>query len=407
MKLTDKACKAARPKEKPYKLSDGGGMYLDVRKNGSKYWRMKYRVNGKEKLLALGVYPDISLAEARDKRTHAKRMISEGLDPSQEKQKRKVLSKENRDNTFEAIAREWHKARSPLWTPNYARGVLIRLEKDIFPEIGHYPIKEIEPPILLHAIRKIEARNAIEIARRQLQKCGEIFRYAIAESRAQRDPSADIKGALSPQKKTHYAALGVDELPEFIHALDRNDARLYQNTRNALRLMMLTFVRTSELINARWDEIDFEAKRWIIPAERMKMRKEHMVPLSDQAIAILRNQQDIAGHWPLVFPSPVRPRNPMSNNTILKAISALGFKGRMTGHGFRALAMSSIKEKLNYRHEVIDRQLAHAPKNKVDAAYDRAAFYDERTKMMQEWADYLDEVAAHGQVVPGDFKRRA
>jgi len=256
-------------------------------------------------------------------------------------------------------------------------------------------------------IRKIENRGAHELAKRQLQKCGEIFRFAIAEGKAVRDPSADIKEALKPFKKTHFAALDAEELPDFITAIEANDARLYRSTRNALKLIMLTFVRTSELINARWDEINWEKKQWIIPADRMKMGKEHVVPLSDQAIAILEDQKEIATHWPLIFPSSVKPQKSISNNTILGAIKRLGYQYRMSGHGFRALAMSTIKQELGYRHEVVDRQLAHVPKSKVDKAYDRAPFIQERTKMMQEWADYLDSIAQSGTVITGKFAKTA
>ena len=403
MKLSDAKCRGAKPKDKPYKLTDGEGMYLDVRPNGSKYWRFKYRIHGREKLLALGVYPEISLAKARERRVAARSLLLDGLDPSIEQKKRKAIAQAKSESTFEAIAREWHETRKNRWSERYAAGVMKRLEDYIFPEIGDYPIEEIEPPILLMAIRKIESRPAIEIAKRQLQKCGEIFRYAIATGRAVRDPSADIKGALVQHKKTHYAALDVKELPEFLHVLERNEARLYRNTQNAVWLLMLTFVRTGELIGASWEEIDFERKLWIIPAERMKMGKEHVVPLSRQAIAILKDQKEITGHWPLVFPSTVRPKQSISNNTILGAIKRMGYQGRMTGHGFRALAMSAIKQELGYRHEVVDRQLAHTPKNKIDKAYDRADFLEERTKMMQEWADYIDALGSHGEVVKVRF----
>lgn len=392
MALTDIKCKSATARDKPYKLSDGKGMYLEVRPNGSKYWRFKYRYIGKEKLLALGVYPETSLAEAREKLLRARKLLENGVDPSQDRRKKKALAKESAENTFEVIAREWYDNRKSRWRKRYAEEIITRLEKDIFPEIGSYPIVEIEPPLLLHVIRKIENRGAHELAKRQLQKCGEIFRYAIATGKAQRDPSQDIKEALMPVRKEHFAALDVNELPEFIAALERNDARLYQSTRNAIKLVMLTFVRTSELINARWEEIDFDKKEWVIPAERMKMGREHIVPLSRQAIEVLESQKILAGQWPLVFPSSVKPRNSISNNTILGALKRLGYQGRMTGHGFRALAMSAIKQELGYRHEVVDRQLAHVPRNKIDKAYDRALFLKERKIMMQEWADYLDGV---------------
>ena len=396
MKLTEIACKNAKhanPKSKaPLKLSDGQGLSLWVMPNGSKYWRMAYRFNDKQKTLALGVYPEISLKEARQKKVEAKDCLAEGKDPSLERKKNKTLEQQNQINTFKAVALEWHEVNKSKWSERYSDGVLTRLETYIFPEIGDYPITEIEPPLLLQTIRKIENRPAIEIAKRQLQKCGEIFRYGIACGKAVRDPSADIKDALRPQKKEHYAALDFKELPDFIKTLERNEARLYRSTINAVKILMLTFVRTSELINARWDEIDFERKEWVIPAERMKMNKEHVVPLSNQVIQLLKEQKEIAGHWPLVFPSSVRPKQSISNNTILGAIKRMGYQGRMTGHGFRALAMSTIKQELGYRHEVVDRQLAHSPRNKIDAAYDRAMFLEERTKMMQEWADYIDKI---------------
>ena len=401
MKLNDTKCKNAKPfappSKSPRKLADGEGLYLWVMPNGKKYWRLKYKILGKPKELALGVYPEVTLKEARNKKMAARKLLAEGKDPSLEKKRQKALSQQKAINTFETIAREWYENRKNRWSQRYAEGVITRLENDVFPEIGGYPITDIEPPILLQTIRKIEKRKAHELARRQLQKCGEIFRYAIACGKAVRDPSADIKEALKPQEKGHFAALDVKELPDFLKVIEKNDARLYQNTRNALTLMMLTFVRTSELIGARWEEIDWEAKEWIIPAERMKMRKEHTVPLSKQAIAILKDQKEIAGQWPLVFPSSVRPKQSISNNTILGAIKRLGYKGRMTGHGFRALAMSTIKQELGYRHEVVDRQLAHAPRNKIDKAYDRAQFLEERRKMMQDWADYIDEIGKDGK----------
>lgn len=396
MNLTDLKCKTAKPQKNPRKISDGGGMYLEVMPNGSKYWRLKYRmkVNGKpkEKRLSIGVYPQVSLKQARERREEAKRLLSEGKDPSIEKQKRQLLVEQNNSCTFKAVALDWYNNRKDMWKPRYAAEVITRLENDIFPQIGNYPITEIEPPLLLVVIRSIEKRGAYELAKRQLQKCGEIFRFAIAEGKAIRDPSRDISEALKPVKQTHFAALDIEELPEFLRALNSNHARLYESTRNALKLIMLTFVRTSELINARWEEIDLEKRVWVIPAERMKMNREHIVPLSRQAIEILKMQCELSGHRDLVFPSSVKPRKAMSNNTILGAIKRLGYKGRMTGHGFRALAMSAIKQELGYRHEVVDRQLAHVPKNKIDRAYDRAMFLEDRKVMMQEWADYIDRM---------------
>ena len=403
MKLTDKACKAAAIKDKAYKLSDGGGMYLDVRPNGSKYWRLKYRMHGSEKLLALGVYPDVSLAEARELRESAKKKIKASIDPSLHKKEQKIRAKANAENTFESIAREWLDNRKGGITPKHAKTTLGRLEKDVFPFIGNHPITEISPPLLLEVIRKVEARGAHDIAQRNLQTCGQIFRYAIQTGRAERDAAADLRGALSQYTKNHYACIDLKELPELLRAIEKNEPRLFPQTIVATRLLMLTFVRTSELIQAKWDEFDFDSAEWIIPAERMKMRKQHIVPLSSQAVEYLRELQKWNGHREWVFPNQVRPNQPMSNNTILGVFRRLGYKGRMTGHGCRALAMSAIKEKLGYRHEVVDRQLAHAKRSKVDKAYDRAEFLDERRKMMQDWADYLDAVA-QPNVVQGDFR---
>lgn len=396
MKLTNTACKNAKPfdppSKSPRKLADGHGLYLFVMPNGSKYWRFIYRFNGKQKTQAFGVYPEVSLKAARDKRTDARKLLDEGKDPSMEKKKQKVLYQQNNTNTFEVIAREWYENRKDSWKPRYANEVIKRLEEDIFPEIGVYPIKEIEPPLLLQAIRKIENRGAVDLAKRQLQKCGEVFRYAIATGRGVRDPSADIGDALKLVKKEHFASIDINEIPELLAAMNGNKARLYPTTLNALKLIMLTFVRTNELINARWDEIDWDRKLWTIPAERMKMGKVHLVPLADQAIEILKEQKEIAGKWEHVFPSPNKPRQSISNNTILGALKRLGFHGRHTGHGFRSLAMSAIKQELGYRHEVIDRQLAHVPKSKVTRAYDRADFLDERKVMMQAWASYLYDI---------------
>lgn len=390
MQLTDKACKAAASKEKTYKLSDGGGMFLDVRPNGSKYWRLKYRLHGKEKLLALGVYPDVTLAEARALREEAKKKIKIGIDPSLHKQEQKIRAKENSGNTFKILALEWLEKRKGGITPKHAKTTLGRLEKDVFPFIGNYPMTDISPPLLLEVIRKVETRGAHDIAQRNLQTCSQIFRYAIQTGRAERDPAADLRGALKHYTKNHYASIKPNELPDLLKAIEKNEPRLFPQTIIATKLLLLTFVRTSELIQAKWNEFDLENGEWVIPAERMKMRKEHKVPLSRQAIELLQEVKKWNGHRDWLFPNQVRPNKPMSNNTILGVFRRLGYKGRMTGHGCRALAMTAIKEKLGYRHEIVDRQLAHERRSKVDKAYDRTEFLEERTKMMQDWADYLD-----------------
>lgn len=406
MKLTDTKCKASKAKEKPYKLADGGGLYLEIMPNGSKCWRMKYRYLHKEKRLALGVYPIVSLADARNGREKAKKLLVQGIDPSDAKKDGKREAVRNAENTFKAAALEWHENQLALWTPAHAQNVMRRFEVDIFPYIGNRPIAEIDPPELLEVLRRIEKRGALDVTARVKQICGQVFRYGIATGRCQRDPSADLKGALKANQTTHFACLDIKEMPEFLDRLEKNDARLFHRTRRAIRLLMLTFVRTNELINATWDEFDLDNAQWEIPGWRMKMRNPHIVPLSRQAVALLREQKEETGHlntnW--VLPSQVRLKEPMSNNTILFAIGRMGYKKRMTGHGFRALAMSNIKEKLGYRHEVVDRQLAHAHKSKIDRAYDRAQFLDERREMMQEWADFMDTVAAKGQIVIPNFK---
>ncbi len=410
MALTNTQIQNAKPKEKPYRISDSGGMYLEIMPNGSKYWRLKYRWLGKEKRLALGVYPTVTLAEAREKREEAKKQLAQDIDPSTAKKQAKRLARINAANTFEAVAREWHGKKSEIWVPKTGVKVMGYLSRDVFPLIGSRPIKDIDAPELLEALRKIEGRGAYFTAGRIKQICGQIFRYAVATGRAQRDPSRDLDGALTTAKTKHYAALDIKEMPGFLQALDKNDARLFPQTRRGIRLLMLTMVRTSELIQATWDEIDLENAVWEIPAERMKMGKPHIVPLSKQAVALFREQKEETEHLntPYIFPSQPRPKNHMSNNTILMGIKRLGYKGRMTGHGFRALAMTTLMEVLGYPHEIPDTQLAHAKGDNVRRAYDRTKYLPQRKKMMQEWADYLDAIAKGGNVVSGDFgKKRA
>ena len=404
MLLTNTRCKNAKYGEgDSNKLSDGGGLYLHLKPSGAKIWRQRYRFGGKENTLTHGPYPLLSLQEARDKREEARKTLLAGNDPAQVKKDHKLAATINAAMTFELVAREWHELNKDHWSPRYSMDILHRLESGAFPHFGSRPIADVTTPHLLDAMRRIEKRGASEVARRTLQFCGQIFRYAIMTGRLTRNPATDLRGALRPSKHEHFASLDTRELPEFLRVLDYNNVRLYPQTRHAIRMLMLTFVRTRELIESKWPEFDLDNAEWIIPAERMKMRKVHIVPLSKQAVKILREMKEINGNREYVFASEARPRQHMSNNTILFALKRLGYQGRMTGHGFRALAMTTIKEKLKYRHEVVDRQLAHAPRNKVDAAYDRASFLDERQKMMQDWSDYLDKVAATGKVIHAKF----
>ena len=392
-KLNDIICKNAKPKDKDYKLADGAGMYLLVKTNGTRCWRLKYRIGGKERQLAIGVYPDISLSEARKKRDAARELISKGIDPSQAKKQEKRMIAIKTENNFESVAREWHENNKHSWTEGHARDILHRLKDDIFKQIGNRPIADIGALELLDVIKKIEGRGAHELAHRTLQYCSRVFRYAVLTSRAERNPASDLKGALKPVVSTHYNALDLKDLPDFLKALEQNNARLYMPTRLAVKMLLLTFVRTKELINAKWEEFNEDDAIWIIPAERMKMRRPHLVPLSKQVLEILEQLKQFRGSSDFIFPSQIDSERSMSNNTILGAIKRLKFNDKTTGHGFRALAMSTIKEKLGYRHEVIDRQLAHAHENKIVAAYDRAQFLDDRKRMMQEWSDFIDAQA--------------
>jgi len=411
--LTDIQIKNAKPKDKPYTLADGGGMYLEVMPTGSKIWRMAYRqANGKNNRLTFGPYPEVSLLDARAKRMDARKVKASGLDPAATRDEAKRITAENNAHTFEKLAREWHTNKLPTWKGSTAKDTLRRLEIDIFPEIGHLPIGSITHQQMIATLRKIESRGAIEIAHRVKATCARIFSYANQQGIENRNPASDLKDVLKPVKPGHFAAITADELPAFLTAMNSNDARLFKSTRIALRLMMLLFVRTSELLETPWSEIDLEAGEWIIPWQRMKRGKltvnpdktDHHVCMSKQALELLRDLHTLTGGNTYVFPNQRDPSKPMSNGAILMALKRMGYQNRMTGHGFRALAMSTIKERLGYRHEVVDRQLAHAQPDKVASAYDRAQFLAERKVMMQQWADYLDGIAS-GKVIAVDFKR--
>jgi len=384
-------CQNAKPKQKAYKLFDGGGLYLEIMPNGSKYWRLKYRFAGKEKRHAIGVYPMVSLAEAREARMDVKKLIKADIDPSlrKKREKRQVIS--NSQNTFQVIALEWHENQKASWSENHTKNVLHRLETDVFPLLGSYPIADIDAPDLLNILRKIERRGALDLAGRTRQICGQVFRYGIQTGKCKYNPADALRGALKTRKTKHFPALDTKEIPELLGALERNDARLYARTRRAIKLSMLVFLRPNELRKAKWEEIDFSAKEWLIPAKRMKMSRDHIVPLSDQAIKILKEQKEETEilNTPYVFPSQVRPRNPMSDGTVNVALKKLGFKGRQTAHGFRALARTAIREKLGYDPDIIEAQLAHKAAGALGEAYNRAQHIEHRKVMMQEWADYI------------------
>ena len=392
MKLKDIQCKQVKATDKIQRLFDGGGLYLEITKTGSKLWRMKYRFSGKEKRLSFGKYPLIDLKEARIKRDEAKLLLNDGIDPAIAKKEDKILKEVNSNNIFEDISRDWFEKHKDQVTPSTLQKIIRRMEKDIFPSIGKLPIKSITPPIMLQTLREIEERGTLDTVKRCKQTTNQIFRYAIACGKADINPAENLNDALKTNKVKHYKAMSIDLVPEFMDQLNRNELRLFRQTILALKLVLLTFTRKKELSHAKWEEIDFDNRMWTIPAERMKMKKEHLVPLSNQVFDIFVELKEITGKWEHIFPSRIKMQKPMHEDTILRAIYRMGYKGVATIHGFRALAMTTIMEELGYRYEVPDLQLAHSKGDGVRQAYDRTQFMQERVKMMQEWADYIDNL---------------
>jgi integrase len=389
--LTDTALKALKPGVTPYKKADEKGLFVSVRPDGALWWRFRYRYEGREKLLSFGTYPDTSLRKARERRDEARKLLAEGIDPSERRRARKAAQADS----FDVVAREWlgKQKRLSSGTVELAER---RLERWAFPYIGKMPVCVIEPPDVLRLLRRVEAAGRHETAHRVRQRIGQIFRYAIATGRATRDPTADLKGALAPVATRHRAAItdpaGVADLLRVIDGYTGQPA-----TRAALRLLAVTFVRPGELRTALWPEFDLDAATWRIPAERMKMKREHLVPLSRQAVEILRELLPLTGHRPFVFES-LRPRRPLSENTLNAALRTMGYSGEvMTAHGFRALASTLLHEQ-GWPPEVIELQLAHAQRSQVAAAYNRSARLQERIRMMQAWTDYVDALK-RGNVV--------
>lgn len=397
--LTDTEIRKAKPEAKAKRMFDGRGLYLEVSPAGGKWWRLKYRFGGKEKRLSLGTYPDTTLAEARDKREAARKLLAADVDPSEQRKAEKAANTERAANSFEALAREWFAKRKRGWAENHSSKIFRRLEKDIFPWIGGRPINDITPPELLKVLRRIESRGALETAHRARATCGQVFRYAVATGRAERDPAADLQGALESVPKNHLASItdpkAIGELLRAIEGYQGDYA-----TRYALKLAPLVFTRPGELRGAEWSEIDLEAAEWRIPAERMKMKAVHIVPLASQSVEILRELHAISGARRFVFPSVRSPRRCMSENTITAALRRLGYSGKeMTGHGFRSMASTRLNE-MGWNRDAIERQLAHAERDPVRAAYNYAEHLPERRRMMQAWADYLDGLKEGATVTP-------
>jgi integrase len=408
MPLTDTAVRSAKPAAKPLKLFDGGGMYLEVAPSGGKWWRLKYRTGGKEKRISLGVYPEVSLKDARDRRENARRLLANGVDPSEHRQAEKWRHTEATANSFEAVALEWLAKYGPTWSAGHGDKIRRRLERDIFPWIGARPVAAVTAPELLQALRRIEDRGALETAHRAHQNCSQVFRYAIATGAGgiARDPAADLRGALPPVRQEHHASITE---PKAIGELLRATAA-YQGslvTRSALRMAPYVFVRPGELRHAEWGEFNLDVAEWRIPGEKMKAKELHIVPLSVQVVEILRELQPLTGGGQYVFPGVRTNRRPMSENTVLAALRRLGYTGeQMTGHGFRSMASTLLNEQ-GWHKDAIERQLAHGERNKVRKAYNYAEHLPERRKMMQAWADYLDALRDERKVIAGNFGKAA
>lgn len=387
--LTDTEIRKAKPRSTPYRLTDGRGLYLQVTPAGGRLWRWKYRYGGKEKLMALGIYPDVPLATARERHAAARKLLAEGIDPMKQRKADRAATANNDAHSFRSVAILWHDHWKIDKSGHHVAATLSRLEANVFPVLGARPIAEIETPEIVRMVKSVEARGLGDVAKRALQTTGQVMRYGIAHGYCKRNPVADIKpgDVLRPTVKVNLARVEAKELMALLRAIEVYQGKVI--TRLATKLLALTFVRTSELIGARWDEIDFEAKRWDIPKERMKMKTPHIVPLSRQAIEILELLQTVTGNGELLFPGDVDPKKPMSNNTILFALKRMGYGGKMTGHGFRGLASTLLHEQ-GWPHEHIELQLAHAPRNAVSAAYNHALYLEPRTKMMQHWADFLE-----------------
>lgn len=400
MSLSDTAIRKIKPTGKSFKVADERGLHLLVTPSGGKLWRLKYRFEGKEKLISFGAYPDVPLVRAREKRDEARRILADGIDPSEHRKAHQAMRAEVNGNTFEAIAREWYSKQLRSWSPRQAVKVSGLFEKNLYPWLGKRPITEIKAIELLATLRRMEDRGAVETARQALQCCGQVFRYAIATGRAERDITPDLKGALSKSKPKHYAAITDPvKVGGLLRAIDGYSGTLA--VKCALKLGVLSFVRPGELRKAEWDEIDFDRAEWNIPAERMKMDEPHLVPLCRQALEVLRELQPLTGHGRFVFPGERSHQRPMSENSVNAALRRMGYpQDEMTGHGFRAMARTLIDEVLGIRPDFIEHQLAHAVKDPNGRAYNRTAHLAERRKMMQKWADYLDKLKVGADVIP-------
>jgi len=389
MALTALQAKQAKPRDKDYKLSDEKGMYLHVKKSGSKYWRLKYRMDGKEKLLAIGVYPDTDLKKARDKRDDARRLLADGIDPNAVKQSSKQARRQALADSFEVVSLEWYAKQHPHWSKSHSDRVLRSIQRDLIPHIGSKPLNDLSPVDVLHTLRRVEARGAIETAHRVKQVAGQVFRYGIATGRAERDPTQDLAGALQKPIEKHLAAItNPAEVAQLMKAID--GYRGTPTVEAALKLSPLLFCRPGELRHLEWQEVNWEEARIEIPAEKMKLKEPHIIPLASQALEILKELEPLTGNGLYVFPSARGRSRPLSDNGVRTAIRSLGYDNEtMTPHGFRAMARTLLDEVLGFRIEWIEQQLAHQVKDANGRAYNRTKHLKQRAEMMQVWADYL------------------
>ncbi|USR59268.1 tyrosine-type recombinase/integrase [Lelliottia amnigena] len=386
MPLNDMQIRRAKPEAKAYTLGDGQGLSLLIEPNGSKSWRFRYRFAGKPKMISLGVYPTITLADARSRRDDARKLVAEGKNPSEVRKEQKIALQTESESAFEKIATEWHQMKSAKWSVGYASDIMEAFQNDIFPYVGTRPVGEIKPLELLNVLRKIEKRGALEKMRKVRQRCSEVFRYAIATGRAEFNPAADLSSALDVHQSNHFPFLKADEIPDFLRALNcYTGSRLVQI---ATKLLMITGVRTIELRAALWSEFDLDNAIWEIPAERMKMRRAHLVPLSTQALDLLSEIKTMTGNYSYVFPGRNDPNKPMSEASVNQVIKRIGYKGRVTGHGFRH-TMSTILHEHGFDSRWIELQLAHVDKNTIRGTYNHAVYSHERSTMMQYFADLL------------------
>jgi integrase len=402
--LTAVEVRNAKPKEKPYKIADGNGLHLYITPGGKKSWRYRYRFAGAETVMVLGEYPESSLEAARDLRAEAKRLLKSGKNPTEERRLQKQAATEAKEaeralteNSFETIALEWYEHQVARWTDAHANTTLTIFKRNIFPILGEVPIDQVTPPMVLQILREVESRGALEIAAKSLQRMTAVFRYAIQTGRATYNPAAEMRGVLKARKVQHHPMIQPDDLPAFLQTLSRGD--IHTTTKLAIQFTILTAARSGEVRGATWNEVDLERKMWTVPAERMKMRSLHIVPLSTQAIAILNRMKILYGDNGLVFPGIHTPAKPISENTMLYALYRIGYHSKATMHGFRAL-FSTIANESGFNPDAIERQLAHREKNAVRAAYHRSEYIADRIKMMQWWADHLQHVEYGAEIIP-------